>query len=144
MRKGDNKNPTINWALFDTQVLEIEVKHPRLKALVCHLRNHLNKPLTLDRAAKIACLERTYFSKFFRATTGCSFSEWNRAYRIKRAIPLLCRRDRSVRSIALSVGYRDLTTFARAFKKCVGISPSNYRSAYYAGYRRFPARNEHR
>jgi YesN/AraC family two-component response regulator len=69
-------------------------------------------------AAEIVGLERTYFSRFFRNAVGQTFFEWNQEIRMQRAKTLLRRKDRSITSVALAVGYRDLTTFERAFKRC--------------------------
>jgi transcriptional regulator GlxA family with amidase domain len=47
--------------------------------------------------------------------------------RIRRASQLLREKGRTIDSVALAVGYGDLTTFERAFKKSSGIAPRAYR-----------------
>ena len=103
---------------------------PRLERLSRHVLSNLSERLTLSRAAEVAGLERTYFSRFFHAVAGRTFSEWNRAIRMERAKALLLRRGPSILSIAITVGYTDITTFERAFKKYAGISPRAYRYAF--------------
>jgi transcriptional regulator GlxA family with amidase domain len=99
----------------------------RLGRLIRHLAANAEDALSLTRAAQICGLERTYFCRFFRARVGMSFSEWNRRLRIERAKALLCREHRSVLAIALMVGYKDLTTFERNFRRCEQLSPTEYR-----------------
>ena len=41
-----------------------------------HVESHGPDSLSLDGAAKIACLERSYFSTFFRRKAGIRFSDW--------------------------------------------------------------------
>jgi transcriptional regulator GlxA family with amidase domain len=99
----------------------------RLGRLIRHVAAHAEDTLSLTRAAQICGLERTYFCRFFRARVGMSFSEWNRRLRIERAKELLRREHRSVLSIALMVGYKDITTFERNFRRCEQLSPAEYR-----------------
>jgi transcriptional regulator GlxA family with amidase domain len=99
----------------------------RLGRLNRHLAANAEASLTLTRAAQICGLERTYFCRFFRARVGLSFSEWNRRLRVERAKALLRGEHRSVLAIALAVGYKDLTTFERNFRRCEQLSPAEYR-----------------
>ena len=82
--------------------------------------------LFAHEGAKIVCVETKYFSKFFQET-GFKFSWWDRELRIRLATQLLRQKGCTIDSVALAVGYADLTTFARAFKKCKGIGPQAYR-----------------
>lgn len=116
--------------LVDPQVHIILLGDARLLPLLRYIERNLHVWLTLMGAAQIVSLEPTYFSREFRRVTGCRFRDWNRALRIERAKRLLRKRNLTVLSIALAVGYRDLTTFERAFKKCVGIPPSAYRAKH--------------
>jgi transcriptional regulator GlxA family with amidase domain len=114
---------------FEKELVEPEVQravaeNPRLARLERYVQDHLHEPLPLGRAADIAGLERTYFSKFFHETTGCKFSTWNRAVRIQRAASLLRLSAGTVRSIAACVGYRNITTFERASRSASESRPA--------------------
>jgi AraC-like DNA-binding protein len=103
--------------------------HRRLRPLLWHLLNNLDQRLSSAQAAKIVSVERKYFSRFFLREAGFNFSWWNREMRIRFATRLLHQKGRNIDSVALAVGYVDLTTFARAFKKCKGVPPQVYRRA---------------
>ena len=105
----------------------VGVGDPRFHRLAVHVYTNLDKHLSLAQAADIVGLERTYFSRVFRRVTGLKFSNWIRAVRIEKAREILATSRMKIMSVALTVGYRDLTTFERAFKQCNGISPRNYR-----------------
>lgn len=120
-----------NTRLMDTGVLLIQERNARLEPIAQFVRSNPHQRLTLKQAADIVGLERTYLSKLFHVSTGLTFSAWNRAVRIKMATVLLRSPRKSIRTIALSVGYPDLTTFSRAFKACVGVSPRVYRNSWY-------------
>ena len=47
--------------------------------------------------------------------------------RIERARELLALPELSVSSVALAVGYSDVLCFSKAFKKAVGVSPTEFR-----------------
>src|SRR5262245_59899307 len=87
----------------------------------------LTKRPTLREVADLAGVERTYFCKVFRETTGVRFSDWNRRIRIDHAKRLLAAYSLCVTAVAAAVGYDDVTTFAGNFRKLQGISPTHYR-----------------
>jgi AraC-like DNA-binding protein len=89
----------------------------------------LTKRATLAATAKVAGLERTYFCKCFRKHFGLSFLEWNTRARVEEARRLLVATKSPVSAIAiaLAVGFSDLTTFERNFKKVAAVSPRRYR-----------------
>lgn len=99
----------------------------RLARAIQYVTRDLTKRATLTAIAKIVGLERTYFCKCFKKCIGLSFLEWNTLVRVEEAQRLLRETKRSVGAIALAVGYSDLTTFERNFKKFVAISPRRYR-----------------
>jgi len=99
----------------------------RLHRLIRHVAANVEDSLSLARAAQICGLERTYFCRFFRARVGMSFSEWSRRIRIERAKALLRGEHRSVLAVALAVGYKDITTFERNFRRCERLTPAEYR-----------------
>ena len=77
--------------------------------------------------AQAASVEPTYFSKRFRDVAGISFKHWNMLVRVEAAQVLLETTDRQVRDVAAAVGYTDLTTFGRVFRKIAGMSPRQFR-----------------
>lgn len=102
---------------------------PRLERLLRYVKDNISRPVSLAEAAHLVGLERTYFSRFFRVAVGCCFSDWSRALRMEKAKMLLRRRGPTIFAVAISVGYSDITTFERAFKKHTGSSPRDYRNS---------------
>jgi AraC family transcriptional activator FtrA len=100
----------------------------RIARVVAHVRRDLTRRITLADAAKLACLEPLYFSKCFRKTVGTGFAKWNARLRVEAANNLLSSSNQSVTEIAAAVGYKDLTTFERAFRRVEATCPRNYRS----------------
>jgi transcriptional regulator GlxA family with amidase domain len=101
----------------------------RLDRLARHLATNLGQPLSLAKAAELCALETTYFSRYFRSRTGVNFTDWYRQLRIERAKALLTNQWTKVESVLEAVGYKHITTFERAFRKCTGVSPAEYRKS---------------
>jgi transcriptional regulator GlxA family with amidase domain len=101
---------------------------PRLAKIKRHMDEHYDEPFSLAQAAEIASLEKTYFGKVFRAKVGVSFAEWLARERIKRALLMLMDHDHRIADLAFAVGFGDLRTFERAFKKFTGVTPRECKS----------------
>ena len=101
--------------------------YPRLRRVQEHLDCHLSEKISLKTASGIAGLEEKYFSAFFHAKTGVSFTDWMTRVRIDRAMEMMRTREYTITNVALTVGYQHLRTFERAFKRCAGITPRAFK-----------------
>ncbi|MDH3597240.1 MAG: AraC family transcriptional regulator [Rhodospirillales bacterium] len=97
--------------------------YKRLQRVKEHLDTHLSDKISLKTAAEIAGLEEKYFSTFFHTKTGICFTEWVTRVRIHRAMEIMRARNHTITQVALAVGFEDLRTFERAFKRCTGLTP---------------------
>ena len=61
---------------------------------------------------------------------GASLQELKDEARRERAIELLNRTNRSVKQVAIAVGFRNEKSFSRAFKQWTGASPGEYRGRH--------------
>ena len=101
--------------------------YSRLARVKAYVEQHFSEPLSLGDAARIAGVERKYFSTFFHQATGMRFRDWSARTRVMRAKELLDGANHSVSSVAYAVGFRGVRTFERAFKKHVGLTPFEYK-----------------
>jgi len=108
----------------------------RLELLLRYMQAEPTEPLSLSGAAALCRLETTYFSRYFRIHTGMTFSDWYRRLRIERAKVLLSDPRMKVDVVSGAVGYNHITTFERAFRKCTGICPAEYKRLLRARVRR--------
>lgn len=103
--------------------------YPRLAKVRDHVERHLSDGVSLADAARVAGLEEKYFSTFFHDKTGVCFRDWITRVRIDKAARMMQSQDHPITSVGLAVGFHDLRTFERAFKKCMGETPSAYRKS---------------
>ncbi len=103
--------------------------YPRLSRLREHVEQSYSEPVSLEQAAGIAALESSYFSSYFHAKVGITFTEWLRQVRIEKAMELMKAGDFSITHIAYEVGFADLRTFERAFKKHTRRTPREFKKS---------------
>ena len=116
----DNK-PTINERAFSY--------YSRLAKVKQYVEDNLVGDLSLSNVAEVAGMERRYFSRFFREKTGVRFSAWVASLRVRQAMELMRSANRSITRVAYSVGFRDVRTFERAFKRGTRMTPSAFRKS---------------
>ena len=102
--------------------------YPRLEKVKRYVDHHFPESVNLSRAADVAGLEKTYFSRFFHDKTGVCFHAWLNWVRVNHAMEIMKSRDLPITEIALAVGFQDLRTFERAVKKCTGTNPRALKS----------------
>jgi AraC-like DNA-binding protein len=89
----------------------------------------LERPVTLDEMAQVACLSPNHLLRTFRAAFGVTPHQYLVSRRLDRAKSLLAYTDNPVTEISVAVGYQSLGTFSREFAARVGLSPSAFRRA---------------
>jgi YesN/AraC family two-component response regulator len=94
---------------------------------VFYIEENLSGVNSLDDIAKQANLSKYHFSRVFKKLTGLSPMEFVKLLKINKAKELLRKKDLPVLSVAVEVGYFDLRTFERMFKKYTGVTPTAYR-----------------
>jgi transcriptional regulator GlxA family with amidase domain len=87
-------------------------------------------PISEAELAKHACLAPRTFLRRFTKATGMKPLEYQQRLRISRAREMLEITRLGIDEIACRVGYQDLTSFRRVFKRFVGLTPSDYRRRF--------------
>lgn len=84
-------------------------------------------PITVDEIAEYTGISRSHLYRSFQNLIQQSPKEYLNNFRIKQACRLLKETRLSVGAIAHSVGFENNLYFSKAFKKNMGINPSQYR-----------------
>ncbi len=88
---------------------------------------HMEEKITTKLLANVAHLSVTQFYRRFVSATGVPPLRWVTEQKLRRANELLLYADRSISNIALELGYTDLPSFSKAYKRWFGLSPQAYR-----------------
>ncbi|MCW6533120.1 AraC family transcriptional regulator [Sphingomonas sp. MMSM20] len=101
----------------------------QVRKVTDYMRAHLDEPIGLDMLAGLVGLSRFHFCTAFRQATGRTPHEWLVTLRIEHARRLLAHPELAVTEVALAVGYETPSSFAAAFRKATGTTPSAFRRA---------------
>ncbi|HUW39918.1 MAG TPA: response regulator [Rectinemataceae bacterium] len=88
---------------------------------------YYNPEYSLEDAARELEISPGYLSRLMKRETGLSFIEYLNRARVKKAIQFMNDPAAKMFEIAERVGYRSQHYFSRAFRKVMGISPSDYK-----------------
>jgi transcriptional regulator GlxA family with amidase domain len=94
------------------------------------LDHHFAAHNPVDGMLEHSRLPRTTFSRRFRRATGYTPMEYVHAIRVERAKLLLEQTANSVEQIGGQVGYEDIASFRRLFKRKTSLTPTEYRRSF--------------
>lgn len=100
----------------------------RLNEAVEYIEENLDKDISYDKAAQIACCSTFHFQRMFSYISDVSLSEYIRRRRLTLAAFDLQNGNEKIIDIALKYGYDSPTSFNRAFHNVHGISPTAART----------------
>ena len=92
-----------------------------------YIKGNYARQLPLKEVADAVDLNTSYFSNFFKLKTGKKFTDYLLDVRMDHAVELLCDPRTKIYEIGMLVGYEDVVSFGRAFKKKFKMSPRQYR-----------------
>ncbi len=96
------------------------------------------KKISLEDVAGIACLSPKYLSRVFKQAEGKSFSEFRLRLKIDKSKELLEKSRNNINQISDRLGYENVESFIRQFKKFTGLTPTAFRKK--ASWKRLPRR----
>lgn len=95
-----------------------------------YVDRNVKEGIGLDEAAEYANMSSSYFSKFFKRITGVNFITYMMDGKISAAKSMLTETDMPVINIAYELSYSETNYFGKAFKKKVGLTPTEYREQH--------------
>lgn len=95
-----------------------------------YIRNNLAGNLTIQEVSEYVGYSSAHFSVRFKQECGITFSDYVMESRIEKSKELLKNTRETIESIAAAVGYSDVKSFTKNFKKYTEVKPSQYRKIY--------------
>jgi AraC family transcriptional regulator len=97
------------------------------KRLIEFVEEHLAEEISLATLAELVGLSLYHFARAFTQSFGVPPHRYHMARRIDRARSLLQMPALSVTQIGIQIGFRETSSFTRAFRKFTGLTPTEYR-----------------
>jgi transcriptional regulator GlxA family with amidase domain len=94
------------------------------------LEAHTAEAVTVQHMAEVAGLERRTFLRRFKRATGEAPRQYVQHLRIESARRMLETTGDTVSEITWRVGYADVSSFQRLFKRHTGLTPGAYRDKF--------------
>jgi AraC family transcriptional regulator len=91
------------------------------------IEEHLAEDISLAALAELVGLSLYHFARAFRLSFGVPPHRYHMGRRMDRARNLLHGSALSVTQIGIQIGFRDTSSFTRAYRKFAGVAPSEYR-----------------
>ncbi len=98
-----------------------------IQRAIDYMEDHMEEDLDYGRIAQEAFCSPYYFQRIFNILCGLSLGEYIRNRRLTLAGSRLSAADERILDVALRYGYESPESFARAFAKFHGITPSEAR-----------------
>lgn len=114
--------------LRDLPVVPLHLPMPKSECLltICdEVHRSLAAAWDLASAASLAGVSTRTLSRQFQRETGLSFIEWLRRKRLLESLEALAM-GHNVVDVALAVGYDSPSAYSSMFRRCLGVSPSEY------------------
>ncbi len=88
---------------------------------------HYMENMTIEQVAEASGVDRAYFTRKFHQTYGLPPGKYLQQLKIEQSKRLLAETTLNLSAISQSVGYTDMFSFSKAFKRMTGMPPTQYR-----------------
>ena len=95
-----------------------------------YLNEHYAEALTLSQISEKFFISTSHLSHVFKNETGLSPIQYMMQRRIGEAQSLLVETSLTIQQIEERLGFTDSAHFSKMFKKCVGVTPKEYRKHF--------------
>jgi AraC-like DNA-binding protein len=94
------------------------------------LASDLEQRMAIPALVNVLGLDYDFFRRKFKSTIGMSPKEYRIRRRVELAKLYLNENELSVKETAYSLGYPDVASFCKQFKKYIGVTPSQYKDRH--------------
>jgi AraC family transcriptional regulator len=99
----------------------------RLRRVLAYVEEHLAEDITVADLANVACLSIFHFTRAFAGATGVPPHRYVSRRRLETARAMIATGRTSLSEIAHDCRFSSQSSFTRAFRRAVGMTPAEYR-----------------
>lgn len=116
-----------NTTAHEIEKITLSSTSKNIQKIVEYINANLDKEITLNDIADEMGLSVTYVSKIFKNNLGVKYIDYVNSSRIEKAKSLLKDTMVPIKEVGFKVGFNNIQTFIRVFKKYEGITPGQFR-----------------
>lgn len=99
----------------------------RLESVLTYIDENYMRTVSAEKMASMCNMSYSYFSRFFKASIGKTFSEYLTYVRVTEAEKLLVSTGLNVSEIAMETGFSNASYFITQFKKHRNMTPKKFK-----------------
>lgn len=117
------------WNIYGRLIslTQVNESNSYIREAVSIIKQQYMNDISVKSISEQIGLDRSYFCNLFKKHTDATPMQFIINYRMQKALKLLNCQKYSVSVIAASVGYSDLSSFSKSFKKYYGVPPQRYK-----------------
>lgn len=113
-------------------VKSVQTEDFRILKSLSYIRKHIDQKISVPDLAALCLLSEYHFLRLFKREIKTSPINYINQKKIERAQLLLVVYKKSIKEIAYSLSFENVSYFTRLFKNVVGKTPSKYREEFLA------------
>ena len=100
----------------------------KIEIVYKHINENFKEHISLDQISELVSMTVPAFCRYFKKSTGKTFTKLVNEYRIVHATKLLAESNMSIADVSFECGFNNFSHFNKLFKNFAGKSASKYRS----------------
>lgn len=105
---------------------KLEIADNRILKVLHFIRKNIDKSISVDQLAEMCYLSNDHFIRLFKKETHYTPMQYINQKKIEKAQLMLITTNHSIKDIAYSLSFNNISYFNRLFKRITGFTPGNY------------------
>ncbi|OXM14947.1 helix-turn-helix domain-containing protein [Paenibacillus herberti] len=115
--------------IYEVMQLQQPKKNAYIETVVAFMDQNYHLDLSVETISEQVNLHHAYLSRMFKQEMGKTILEYLTIKRLEASKTLMKETEQTINEIAASVGYNNVNSFIRFFKRYEGLTPGDYRKS---------------
>ena len=102
----------------------------RLNAVKDHIDSCFNEEITLNDLSKIALMSPFHLLRQFKKNYRITPHQYIMKQRLEQSKKIILNSEHSITDICFMIGFKDISSYSKLFKKSYGLSPTQFRNEH--------------